>query len=122
MRNPNPIAEDNIKKYGKPPTWEQIESLVNEVGLSFYKFELFYSLPVNHLANVKTGKRQLCKSYWHLFYERIIPKYGVSFIREKSIPKAISKRILNSHLVPKRTKKVTYTSDNDTHDRTGNLK
>jgi hypothetical protein len=94
------IAYENKKLYGEPPSWEVIEDFIKEVGVSKYHFELFYGIPFNHLAKVKTGAVKLGKSYWHIFYERIKMTFGVGFkgVYEKlykieSITNSIPKRV-----------------------------
>ena len=113
MRNPNPRAEDNLKKYLKPPTWEQIDSLVKEVGVTIYRFESYYGLPFNHLAKVKCGLKQLGRAYWHIFYERIKPEYHLQFNKKairKTVPKMITKKI--PKVIP-----TSIVENNDPHDR-----
>lgn len=115
------IAYENQKKYGKPPTWEQIEELINEVGITKYHFEKFYGIPFNHLAKVKTGAKQLGRNYWHIFYEKIKMPFGVGFegVYEalykinnvtKNLPKSVPNKIPNK------------TSSGDKHGRLGNIK
>lgn len=115
MRNPNPIIEDNVKKYGKPPTWEQVQALISESGItSIYHFERYYGIAFNHLAKVRCGAIQLGRAYWHFFYERIIPERGVGFNTPQNLPKKLTNSI----------PKVIPTQKNviiDYHDRTTKL-
>jgi hypothetical protein len=94
------IAYENKKLYGVPPSWDIIESFIKEVGISKYHFELYYGIPFNHLAKVKTGAVKLGKTYWHIFYERIKLPYGVGFkvvyealYKIEKLPNSIPKRI-----------------------------
>lgn len=115
MRNHNPLIEDNVKKYGKPPTWEQIQSLINESGISsIYHFEKYYGIVFNHLAKVKCGERQLSRSYWHFFYERILPERGIGFSTPNGFTKVHKKQI--PKVIP-RKRVITYPADTENHDR-----
>jgi len=73
---------ENKTKYAKAPSWETIDSLVKEMGMSYCQFERFYGLPYNHLACVKCGQQKLASAYWHIFYERIKPTYGMGFAED----------------------------------------
>ena len=110
------IGDINKRKYAKPPTWEQIESFIEELSINRYAFERFYGIPYHTLTQVKAGTKQLGSAYWHIIYERIKPAYGVGFIGDYS-PNVAKKRI--NHYV---TDFVTNKSDKDGHSRLGRLK
>lgn len=74
------IAELNFKKYAQPPSWDQIETLVKEMNLSYLAFEKFYGITPRYLSQIKLGVKRLPPQHWHIIYERIKPKYGVGFI------------------------------------------
>lgn len=67
------------KKYLKPPTIEQIFSFVEEVGVKYSDFENFYGMHKGVLKNVKCGNKPLPRKDWWIFYERVVPKYGVYY-------------------------------------------
>lgn len=83
------IEEENIRKYGKPPTIQQINSFVEQVGLSLSRFEKFFAIAPACLRNVRYGTRPLPVKYWHIFYERVIPEVGVGYVKA---PKTRKKR------------------------------
>ena len=74
------LGDLNRRKYAKPPSWEQIDAFVQEMGMNIYHFERFYGLPFNTLAKVKGGSKNLGSPYWHIIYEKIKPAYGAGFI------------------------------------------
>lgn len=113
MRPQETIAEINKKKYLIPPSWEQIESFINELGVKMYHFEKFYHIAFNTLTQVKAGSRQLAAEHWHIIYERIKPAYGAGFLDEYT-PKQHKKRI-NNALTQNLTPYLQATPDN--HDR-----
>lgn len=88
-------AKENETKYLVPPTWEYMDAFIKEIGISIYHFERYYGLAFNHLAKVRCGLKPLGKSYWHIFYERIKPNYGMGFYEQKNTPKKILKSIPN---------------------------
>lgn len=116
MKREFSVAELNIKKYMVAPSWAEIQDFINELGLSFNRFEKFYDLPYNTLTQVKSGARDLPASYWHIIYLRIKPAYGSGFLYEYS-PKATKNRIK-----PTLTKALTNTSAIDAHTRLTTVK
>lgn len=114
-------ARENERKYLTPPTWEYMDAFIKEIGISIYHFEKYYGIAFNHLAKVRCGLKPLGKSYWHIFYERIKPKYGIGFYDEINTPKKILKSI------PKRTthdadSNTSVANQHDTHTRLSTVK
>lgn len=108
-----PITNVNRKKYGKPPTWHEIESFLNELGINKYRFELFYGIPHKNLEKVKCGAAPLAPAYWHIFYEKIRLNYGVGF-------QGVYEKLYGINDVPKRVLKKVPSSlaeTGDSHDR-----
>lgn len=75
------LAEINIEKYGKPPTWEMIQKVIDMSGMKMMHFEKYFGMPYNTLVQIKdpTTARQLSAQYWSDIYEQIIPEYGVKY-------------------------------------------
>ncbi len=97
-------------KYALPPKWEQIESLINEFGMSYCQFERFFGLNYNLICQIKSGAKRLPPHAWHFVYEKVKPAYGVGFIEEYSPTKQKPKPI-------KRMPKSTHPIHDSTHDR-----
>jgi hypothetical protein len=76
------IAEVNRLNYGQPPSWEQIESLVNDMNMTYAQFERFYGIPYNQLTQIRTGAKKLPAYAWHFVYEKIKPAYGIGFVSD----------------------------------------
>lgn len=73
------MAEINVAKYGVPPTWEMIKSLLDKTGMKWSALEKFLDIPFNTLAQVRSGGKNLPASSWGFIYEQTIPKYGVKY-------------------------------------------
>lgn len=130
------IAEVNIKRYVSPPTWDLIHNFIQELGMSNHRFENFFGIPYNIIAQVKLGTKRLPPQYWHFVYERIVPEIGPGYVKycqnnsiPKRIPKTITKTITEQpqHHVALQSANVASLPDNQTsvadeHDRTNNLK
>lgn len=116
MQRNKELGDLNRRKYAKPPSWEQIDAFIKELGMNMYHFEKFYGIPFNNLVQVKSGKRNLGAAYWHIIYERIKPAYGVGFIEDYTTNKP-KKRI--KHYI---TNNLTTESDGDAHSRIGGIK
>lgn len=105
----------NKAKYAKPPSWSQIEELINEMEMEMYHFERFYGIPFNTLTQVKSGKRTLAAPYWHFIYEKIKPAYGAGFLVDYTINKP------KNRIKPSLTHPLTPISDGDAHGRLNNV-
>lgn len=77
------LAQENRRKYLKPPTWEQIEAFRVKLEVSMAQFERFYGIPKETLKNVKMGKRNLPAEKWAIVYEEQVPLYGIGFTDKK---------------------------------------
>lgn len=99
-------------KYLKEPTWEQIESFVKEVGVSYPHFEAYYGIPFTTLKNVKAGKRSLPCKFWEIILNRIVPERGVGFYAAQKSSKLLTK--------PKARPRKQISSD--LHDRLATMK
>ena len=110
------LGDLNRRKYAKPPSWEQIDAFISDLGMSFNHFEKFYGIPYNTITQIKSGQRELSSPYWHYIYERIKPAYGVGFIEDytTNVPKKRIKHCLTDFL--------THDLSKDGHSRLGRLK
>lgn len=97
------VSDKEIReKYVKPPTIEQMLSFINDLDVKYSHFEYYFRLHKGVIKNVKGGFKPLPVKYWPLFYERIVPQYGISYksINEfifrqdkkakKNVPKTVS--------------------------------
>lgn len=92
------IKKENSRKYLKPPTLLQIESFISELGISASAFERFYGVPYGTIRKIRNGYqgRELPMRFWHIIYEKIVPAYGIGFLKitkeeiQISMPKNIS--------------------------------
>ena len=110
------LGDLNRRKYAKPPSWEQIDAFISDLGMSFNHFEKFYGIPYNTVTQIKSGQRELSSPYWHYIYERIKPAYGVGFIEDYTTnrPKNRIKAPLTNALIED--------SDGEAQNRIGNIK
>lgn len=76
------IEIENKKKYLAPPTQKQIDSFVVLCRVSELHFEMFFGLPRGTIKVARTGYMPMPLKYWHIFYERTIPTYGVNAKKE----------------------------------------
>lgn len=76
------ITKENMSKYPCQPSWDIIQSFLDEVGMGMTHCERFYGIPYNVLCQVKSGKKLLPIKYWHIFYEKIKTPYGLGFVKE----------------------------------------
>lgn len=126
MGSPQDLAElarENRKKYLKAPTWEQIESFINELETSVNQFEGFYDIPTNTLNQVKSGARKLPSAYWGIIYAKIKPAYGSGFIQDylkMESEKAITHPITT--IAEETTEIYEKTEQKPTHKRLNRLK
>lgn len=74
------------QKYLKPPTHEQIFGFIKELGVSQTHFELYFQIPYGIIRQVKCGARPLPVTLWPIFYERIVPQYGLKHIEVVNFP------------------------------------
>lgn len=107
------LAEINTAKYPNPPTWAEIESLIDEMGMSYNRFERYYGIPFNQLTQIKKGDKKLCPKYWHFIFERIKPPFGAGFIVEYTMKRQKQR---TNKMLP-----VSLPTSPDLHDRTGTL-
>lgn len=116
MINKRALGEQNKTKYAQPPSWEQIDSFIKELGMTMYHFEKFYGITYNHLTQVKSGVKRLGSAYWHIIYERIKPTYGAGFLEDYSTnePKKRTNSVLPS--------KLPLQKDIDDHNRLHRVK
>lgn len=107
-------VDEITKVYLKPPTIEQVFSFVEEVGVKYSHFENYYGMHKGILKNVKCGNKNIPKKHWWIFYERIVPQYGIYNNFKKPKSKSSTK------LVPKKVPSQSEEIDN--HGRLGRLK
>lgn len=95
------IEKDNRRRYLQAPTIEQIDEFVAICKVSYYRFEDFYGMPKGTIKVVKTGYMAMPVKFWHIFYEKIIPTYGVGVSTPTKVPyikPALKKKSI--HVVP----------------------
>lgn len=109
------IEKHNRKNYLKPPTPQQIEEFVKECGVSNLAFESFFGIPAGTIAVVKTGYMNMPVKYWHYFYEKIIPNYGVNYEEHFKFSDKVKPAVKK---VPEPKKKI----DVSAHSRLSNFK
>lgn len=102
------------KKYLKAPSYDQIFGFIDELGVSYSQFERYYLIPYGVIRHVKRGVRNLPIKFWPIIYERIVPQYGMKYLR-------VTKFATTTKRVVKHSQNVAYQPDNDFHDRTGTL-
>jgi len=113
------IPTNEIKqKYLKPPSHDEIFSFIDELGVTYTQFERYYSIPYSVIRSIKCGNRHLPVKFWPIIYERIVPQYGIEFLRAT---KNASKSIPQKHVATKPAS-VAYLPDNELHDRITTVK
>ena len=73
------IKYDNLTKYLKSPTLEQVEEFRLELGITKLQFERYYGMPRRTLNKLITDTGGLPVKFWHIIYEKIVPTYGIGF-------------------------------------------
>lgn len=117
MKQYNEIAKANLNKYIYPPSWEKIDSLIKELGLSVCFFSRIYGVPFNTITQVKSGAKRLPPQYWHFFYEKIKPLTGSDYT--KLMPNTQLKNRKQKAKAYKKT--ATIIAIDYTHDRISNI-
>lgn len=88
------ISDIEIRlKYLKPPTHEQIFGFIEELGVHTAQFERYYKMPTGILRQVKGGHKPLPVKYWPIFYQRIVPQYGIGYQQELKFKKNVTKNV-----------------------------
>lgn len=85
------------RKYLKEPTIEQILSFIAEVGVSYAHFEYYYGMAEGTIKNVKCGTKKLAIRYWPIFYDRVVPQYGIYNNFSNPIKKSVPKLVPHTH-------------------------
>lgn len=93
-------------KYLKPPSFEQIFGFIDELGVHWAQFERYYKMSTGILRQVKGGYKPLPVKYWPIFYQRIVPQYGIGYQQELNFKKKVAKNVTDR----------TYTTT-ESHDR-----
>ncbi len=95
------IEKDNRRRYLQAPNIEQIDEFVSMCKVSYYRFEEFFGLPKGTIKVVKTGYMEMPLKYWHIFYEKVIPTYGVGVSSPTKVPYVKpAPKIKPKHVIP----------------------
>lgn len=103
------------EKYLKPPTHDQIFGFIGELGVSCLQFERYFFIPTGTLRGVSFGNRNLPVKFWPIFYERIVPQYGVKYELAK-------KEVKNKQKTKRKPKAIVRQINVQNHDRLSNVK
>lgn len=98
------------EKYLKAPSFDEIFSFIDELGVNYSQFERFYSIPHSVIRSIKCGTRQLPVKFWPVIYERIVPQYGIKF-------QAATKLATKHKRVASKKAFVAQQPDTGNHDR-----
>ncbi len=83
-------ADENRRRYLKEPTYEQVKNYIqNEQKTSLAQFERFWGMAAGTIK--KMPNQGLPAKWWHVFYEKITPAYGVGYASKQSSKKQYSK-------------------------------
>lgn len=96
-------AQENSTKWLYPPTLDQVNTLVEQVGVSLYKFEAFFGLPKGTIKQVRTGERQIPVKYWHVFFEPVKPTQAQLRMINKSKRKVVTNPVTEARGNPPET-------------------
>lgn len=113
------LAKINEKKYLYPPTWSQIQSFIDELGVSLSQFEKFYFIPHHMMCQVKSGAKKFPKYAWGYIFEKIKPTYGIGFLEEHIQTETIKRKLKNRR---RKKKKKLQPINTYTHDRLADVK
>lgn len=84
------IENENRRKYLKPPTIARILKVIEDAGVSFAHFELYYAMTPGTIKNVKGGFKKMPVRYWAIFYD---PKFEEGKRGAKVVPTKVPIKI-----------------------------
>jgi hypothetical protein len=91
------MLESEIKKkYLKQPSVESVIAFIKKLGVSYYQFERFYGMRNGAIKQFKGGFKPLPVKHWPIFYEHIVPQYGVNSKPQKPKAKKKTKKAADS--------------------------
>lgn len=111
-------ASDNKAKYLKPPSLQQIEAFVADLGVTCTQFEKFFGIATGTIKQIRLYEntepkpqyeRKLPAKFWHIIYEKIVPAYGSGFLEHPD--KKIKLPAINFK-IKEVTKSVTKSDEN----------
>lgn len=64
----NTQGQENKKKYGRPPSLEEINMVLKVLKIKDSKLETFFGMPADTMKRIRWCGRTIPRRYWHLFY------------------------------------------------------
>ncbi len=116
------MAKINQSKYAIQPSWDLIQTYLDEFGLKMTQFERFFGIPFNTLTQVKAGTRVFPIYAWGFIYEKKKPRYGVGFVFESIKKQELKERIKTARKNKSRKSSTPKEVSVDSHSRLLDIK